>query len=58
MDGEWIISGYCRVQDQARTVMVEYEDDEWGFGCDFPGCAYACDCPVGKQLKELQDQTH
>ena len=55
---EQIISGYCRAQDQARTVMAEYEDGEWDFGCDFPGCAYACDCPIGKQLKELQDQTH
>jgi len=53
---EWIISGYCRVQDQARTVMAEYEDTEWDVGCDFPLCAYACDCPIGKQLNELAEQ--
>lgn len=52
---EWIISGYCRAQDQARTVMPEREDGVWEFGCDFPGCAYAGGCPIGKQLKQLQE---
>lgn len=53
---EWIISGYCRVQDGARTVMAEYEDGQWEFGCEFPGCCYAADCPIGKQLKEKMEE--
>lgn len=53
MDGEWIFSGYCRTQDQARTVMAECDGGDWDISCDFPDCAYANDCPVGKQLAEL-----
>lgn len=53
---EWIISGYCRVQDQARTVMAEKDGNDWDFGCDFPSCAYAHDCPIGKQLHEKMEE--
>ena len=50
---EEIISGYCRAQDQARTVMAEYDAGEGDISCAFPDCNYAKDCPVGKQLAEL-----
>jgi len=50
---EEVISGYCRAQDQSRTVMAEYDDGEWDISCGFPECAYAKDCPIGKQLIEL-----
>ena len=53
---EQIISGYCRVQDQARTVMAEYDDGEWDIACDFPNCSYAKDCPIGKRLAEIINQ--
>ena len=53
---EWIFSGYCRAQDQARTVMVELEDGEWDICCDFPDCAYANNCPIGKQITEVQER--
>lgn len=52
---EWIVSGYCRTQDQARTVLLEREDGQWECDCDFPGCAFAESCPIGRQLKEIQD---
>ena len=51
---EKIFTGYCRSQDQARTVMAEAEDGEWDISCDYPDCAYALDCPIGKQIKEVQ----
>lgn len=52
MDQEWIVSGYCRTQDQARTVMAEYYNSQWDFACDFPDCAYAKDCPVAAELRD------
>ena len=51
---EKIITGYCRAQDQARTVMVEEEDGEWDISCDYPDCPYAGDCPIGKEIAEVQ----
>ena len=53
---ERIVSGYCRTQDQARTLMVEFEDGEWDFGCDFPDCAFASGCPIAKELQALQQE--
>lgn len=52
---EWIVSGYCRTQDQARTVLLELEQGQWDCDCDFPGCAFADVCPVGKQLQSIQN---
>ena len=52
---EWIVSGYCRAQDQARTVLLECEDSQWDCDCDFPGCAFADVCTIGKQLRQIQD---
>lgn len=53
---EWIISGYCRAQDQARTVLLERDGGEWDCDCDFPDCAHAASCLVWKQLKEHQEE--
>lgn len=50
---EQIVSGYCRTQDQARTVMAEYEDGEWDFACDFPNCAFLSSCPIAKELQQI-----
>ena len=50
---EWTFTGYCRAQDQARTVMAEYDDNVWDIACGFPTCTYAKDCPIGRQLEEL-----
>lgn len=56
MDLETVISGYCRAQDQARTVLVEFFRGEWDWNCDYPDCAYAPNCPIGKQIKTLQEE--
>ena len=56
MEDEKFISGYCRVQDQARTVTLEWEDGTWYCDCSYPGCVYADSCPIGSQLKEKQEE--
>ena len=49
---EKTLTGYCRVLDGARTVFAEY-DEGWELDCLFPGCGFAADCTIGKQLQEL-----
>ena len=51
---EWIVSGYCRVMDQARTVCLELEDGQRDCDCEYPDCLFAKDCPIGKQLREKE----
>lgn len=53
---EWIFTGYCRAQDQARTVLLEHEDGQWEADCDFPACAYAGVCQIGKQMAKTQEE--
>ncbi len=53
---ERMISGYCRAQDQARTVMMDNEDGPWACDCDYPDCAYASGCPIGKQLRQIEEE--
>ena len=53
---EWIISGYCRVQDQARTVLLEREDGQWDCDCNFPGCTYAEVCTLGQNMTKIQEE--
>ena len=52
---EWIVSGYCRVQDQARTVLLEREDGQWECDCDYPDCGFSEVCTVGKQIRKIQE---
>jgi len=44
------------MQDQARTVILELDDMLWDADCDFPDCPYAVECPIGKQLSEIQKE--
>ena len=53
---EWIISGYCRAQGQARMVMLELEDGQWDCDCSYPDCAYGSDCPIGTQIGQKQEE--
>lgn len=53
---EWIISGYCRTQDQARTVLLELEDGQWTCDCDYPDCTWASTCPVAAQIRSKQEE--
>lgn len=53
---EWYISGFCRTQNQTRTVMVEEDDGDWDVGCDFIRCAHCESCTVCQQIKALQKE--
>ena len=33
---EWIVSGYCRGQDQARSILLELDGGQWYCDCDYP----------------------
>lgn len=48
---EEFVSGYCRVLDGARTVLVDL--DERCADCDHPACAYAGECPVAEKITHL-----
>ena len=50
---EWIISGYCRNQDQARTVLLEQENGEFDWDCEYSACSFAASCTVGKQIQKI-----
>lgn len=52
---EWIISGYCRGQDQARSILLELDTGQWYYDCDYPDCAYAEDCPVAGEIRQKQE---
>ena len=47
---EAFFSGYCRVLDGARTVLVEDGEAD----CEYPDCPYAQSCPIGKQITAAQ----
>lgn len=53
---EWYISGFCRAQNQTRTVMVEEDDGDWDVGCDFICCAHCESCTICQQIKALQEE--
>ena len=53
---EWIISGYCRGQDQARSILLEYDRGQWYCDCDYPDCPYAVNCPVGSEIHAKQQE--
>lgn len=53
---EWIISGYCRGQDQARSILLELDAGQWYYDCDYPNCAYAEDCPVAGEIRQKQEE--
>lgn len=53
---EHIISGYCRAQDQSRTVFLEYENGAWDCTCGFPDCVHAGSCQLAKQMRQIQEE--
>lgn len=52
MDKEFFVSGYCRVLDQNRMVVVEICDGEVDACCSYPDCHYAPTCPVALKIQE------
>ena len=53
---EWILNGYCRTQDQARSVFLEEDEGDWDCGCDFPGCAFSESCTIAKEMRQIQEE--
>lgn len=53
MEEEFCFSGYCRAQDQARTVLLEWTGDSWEADCDFPDCPFAAACPLAAKMEEV-----
>lgn len=47
---EQILSGYCRMIDASRIVLVEGGEAD----CDFEVCAYRDVCQIGQQIAQLQ----
>ncbi|MCD7833443.1 MAG: ubiquinone biosynthesis protein UbiE [Lachnospiraceae bacterium] len=58
METEAFISGFCKKQNQTRTVLCEYELTEGdgrillGSDCDYGRCEYSRDCTLMVQAKE------
>ncbi len=53
---EWILSGYCRCQDQARTVILEKDETGWDCDCSYPDCTFAPQCTLGQQILSIQEE--
>ena len=47
---EQILSGYCRMIDASRMVLVEDGEAD----CDFEVSAYRDVCQIGQQIAQLQ----
>ena len=52
-------SGYCRVSDGPRLVILEqYDDGIWEPDCNYDaGCPYRSECPIGREITEFLEQT-
>lgn len=53
---ETAFSGYCRSIDAPRLVFCEADGEALEVECDYMGCAYAADCPIGCQIAEFLKQ--
>lgn len=50
---EAAFSGYCRVLDAPRLFFCEADSTEREAECDYAGCAYASECPIGRQITDF-----
>ena len=49
-------SGYCRVQDGPRLVFLEEDGGAWEADCNYGGCAYESECPIGRAIPPFLTQ--
>ena len=60
MEEEIFVSGFCKVQNQTRTVLVEISRDEKGeitfaeSDCAYGNCPHTGDCLLMRQALEKQ----
>ena len=56
MEQEFFIAGYCRINDQSRTVCAEFADGKLICAdCNYPDCPYTDKCTIAGQIKEKED---
>lgn len=53
---EEFVSGFCRVQNQGRTVTCELKKEEQGWmiswvDCGFPNCLHKGSCQIAKEIE-------
>ena len=53
-DKEYCFTGYCRVLDQSRMVLVEYYDGETEADCCWPDCPHAPQCTIAEQIENIE----
>ena len=52
MEKETVLSGYCRVMDGSRMVMVCGENGQiTDIDCNYPDCPYAPNCPIAEKIE-------
>ena len=57
MSKEMISSGYCRVLDQSRMVMTEWEDrDLLDADCCYGACVHQNTCEIAKKISALLEE--
>lgn len=56
MDREAFFSGYCRCQDQSRTVTGEIEDGKFFADCSYGSCPYESSCQIAEKLREMESE--
>lgn len=57
---EQFISGFCKSQNQTRTVLCEYEQMEAGcalisMDCFFEGCEHYAACVIAREARGIQE---
>jgi len=52
-DKEYCFTGYCRVLDQSRMVLVECLDGETEADCDYFCCPHTAECTIAQQINDI-----
>jgi len=52
-DKEYCFTGYCRVLDQSRMVLVECFDGETEVDCDYFCCPHTAECTIAQQINDI-----
>ena len=56
MDREAFFSGYCRCQDQSRTVTGEIENGRFFADCSYGSCPYESSCQIAENLRKMEQE--
>ena len=56
MEQELFFSGYCRCQDQSRTVTGEIENGTFFADCSYGNCPYESSCQIAENLRKMQEE--